>query len=80
MMDSVIEKIKDSFESILKDRKQLIKILSVLLILVVAAVLRIHDSSRADITIESTETAEKTDAEEVYEVAEAEGPAERNGL
>ena len=67
MMDSVIEKIKDSFESILKDRKQLIKILSVLLILVVAAVLRIHDSSRADITIESTETAEKTDAEEVYD-------------
>ena len=64
MTDSVIEKIKDTFEGILRDRKKLIKILSVMLILVVAAVLRIHDSSRADITIESAETAEETDAEE----------------
>ena len=64
MTDSVIEKIKDTFEGILRDRKKLIKILSVMLILVVAAVLRIHDSSRADITIESAETADKTDAEE----------------
>lgn len=71
MTDSVIEKIKDTFEGILRDRKKLIKILSVMLILVVAAVLRIHDSSRADITIESAETARETDAEEeVYEDAQ----------
>lgn len=58
MADSVVEKIKDTFEDIIKDRKRLIKILSVMLILLVAAVLRIHDSAAADITIESTETPE----------------------
>ncbi|MCQ2562925.1 MAG: helix-hairpin-helix domain-containing protein [Mogibacterium sp.] len=71
MTDSVVEKIKDTFESILRDRKKLIKILSVLLILVAAAVLKIIDTSKADITIESAETAEtaqETDPEEeVYE-------------
>ena len=69
MTDSVVEKIKDTFEGILSDRKTLVKILSVMLILVIAALLRIHDSSRADITIESAQTTQdKTDAEEeVYE-------------
>ena len=67
MNDSVVDKIKDALESILNDRKKLVKILSVMLILVVAAVLKIHDSSKADITIESAETAQETDTEEVYE-------------
>ena len=64
MTDSVVDKIKDTFEGILSDRKTLVKILSVMLILVIAALLRIHDSSRADITIESAETTQETDAEE----------------
>ena len=68
MTVSVVEKIKDTFEGIISDRKKLVKILSVLLILLAAAVLRIHDSARADITIESAETAQETGAEEeVYE-------------
>ena len=64
MTDSFVDKIKDAFEGILRDRKKLVKILSVMLILAVAAVLKIIDSSRADITIESAETAQETDAEE----------------
>lgn len=68
MTNSVIEKIKDAFESIWSDKKTLVKILCVMLILVVAAVLRIYDSSKADITIESAETAqESNDAEEVHD-------------
>lgn len=66
MTDSVVDKIKDAFEDILRDRKKLVKILSVMLILIVAAVLRIHDSSRADITIESAETEQETYTEESY--------------
>lgn len=67
MAESVVERIKDTFEGILNDRKTLVKILSVMLILLLAAVLRIHDSSKADITIESAETTEEAGIEEVYD-------------
>lgn len=67
MTESVVERIKDTFEGILNDRKTLVKILSVMLILLLAAVLRIHDSSKADITIESAETTEEAGIEEVYD-------------
>ena len=67
MTESVVERIKDTFEGILNDRKTLVKILSVMLILLLAAVLRIHDSSKADITIESAETTEEVGIEEVYD-------------
>ena len=71
MTDSVVERIKDTFEGILRDRKTLVKILSVMLILLLAAILRIHDSAKADITIESAELAEETDVEEeVYDASE----------
>ena len=62
MTDGVAGKIKDAFDDILRDRKTLVKILSVLLILLVAAVLKICDSTRSDITIESAETAGDTGA------------------
>ena len=52
MSDNVVGKLKDALEGILGDKKTLIKILSVVLILLVALVLRIHDGNKADITIE----------------------------
>ena len=61
MADGFVERIKDTFEDIIKDRQKLVKILSVLLILLAAAVLRIYDSSRSDITIESAEAQETTE-------------------
>jgi len=65
MADSVVDKIKHAFEDVIRDRKTLIKILSVFLILLIAAVLKIHDSSASDITIESTtESSEETAVEE----------------
>lgn len=68
MAESVVGKIKDAFEDVTKDRKTVIKILSVMVILLIAAVLRIHDTAKADITIESAESSEEM-AEE-YEASD----------
>lgn len=59
MADNVVSKLKDAFEGVLGDKKTLIKILSVVLILLAAVVLRIHDEKKADITIEQADTAEE---------------------
>ena len=65
MAENVVNKLKDAFEGMLGDKKTLIKVLSVVLILLVAAGLRIYDESKADITIESAdETAELEYSEE----------------
>ena len=61
MTDNVADKLKDALESIIEDKKTLIKILSVVLILLVAVILRIHDENKAAITIEAAETAEETE-------------------
>ena len=73
MADGVVERIRDAFEDILRDRKKLVKILSVMLILLAAAVLRIHDSARADITIESAGQEETTEESASYETDIAAG-------
>ncbi len=57
MADNVVGKIKDALESVLGDKKTMIRILSVVLILLVAVVLRIHDAGKSDITIETQEDA-----------------------
>ena len=61
MADNVVGKLKDALEGILSDRKTLIKIFSVVLILLAALVLRIHDENKADITIETSDAAEETE-------------------
>ena len=61
MADNVVGKLKDALEGILSDRKTLIKIFSVVLILMAALVLRIHDENKADITIETADAAEETE-------------------
>ena len=64
MESDVVKKIKDAFEDILADKKTLIKILSVVLILLAALILRIHDEGKADITIETADTAAETEYSE----------------
>ena len=64
MTDNVVGKLKDALEGILGDKKILIKILSVALILLVAVILRLHNESKADITIETAEAAEETEYSE----------------
>ena len=61
MADNVVGKLKDALEGILSDRKTLIKIFSVVLILLAALVLRIHDENKADITFETADAAEETE-------------------
>ena len=64
MADNVVSKLKDAFEGMLGDKKTLIRILSVVLILLIAVVLRIHDEGKADITIEQADTAEELEYSE----------------
>lgn len=54
---NAVGKLKDALKGLLGDKKTLIKILSVALILIAALILRIHDENKADITIETTDTA-----------------------
>ena len=61
---SVFGKLKDTIEDLLKDKKALLRILSVILILLVAVILGIHDENKADITIETAETENETEYSE----------------
>ena len=53
MESNVVSKLKDALEGVLGDKKTLIKIASIVVILLIALILRIHDESKADITIET---------------------------
>lgn len=59
MTDNVVGKIKDALEGIMGDKKSLIKILTIVMILLAAIVLRIHDAGKADISIETSDAAEE---------------------
>lgn len=64
MTDNVVGKLKDALEGILDDKKTLIKILTVTLILVIALILRIHNGNKADITIETAGSADEIEYSE----------------
>ena len=68
MADNVVGKLKDAFEGVLRDKRTLIKIISIVLILLLAVILRIHDENKADITIESADTAEELEYNEENKV------------
>lgn len=71
-MDKIISKTKDAIGDIIRDRKTLVRIISIFLILIAAALLKIHDSSKADIKIESSgQTSESEQAEPDTETGEA---------
>lgn len=61
MTDNVVGKLKDALEGMLGDKKTLIKILSVVMILLIAVILRICDQGKADITIEAADSARETE-------------------
>ena len=71
MKENAAAKIKDVLEDILGDKKTLLKILSVVLILLIAVILRIHDENKADIKIESSEPAEELEYSEESSVQPA---------
>ena len=80
MESDVVNKLKDALEGILGDKKTLIKILSVVLILLAALILRIHDGSKADITIETSENAAETEYSESGEENSEESIKDKESL
>ncbi len=61
MADNALVKIKEALEALTGNKKTLVKILSVVMILLIALILRIHDGNKADITIEAAQNAEETE-------------------
>lgn len=59
MTDNVVEKIKDALKGITSDKKTLVKILSVALILLLAVFMRVYDANRSDVSIESADPADE---------------------
>ncbi|MBQ6440722.1 MAG: helix-hairpin-helix domain-containing protein [Mogibacterium sp.] len=69
MADSVVDKLKDALEGVFDDKKTLIRIISVVIILLIALILRIHDENKADITIETAETPDEIEYNEESSVS-----------
>lgn len=63
MMENAADKLRDLVEDVIRDRKTLVKILSVALILLLAVILRIHEAGKADITVKTAETVTSEDAD-----------------
>ncbi len=64
MKDEVLNRIRDSAEDLINDKRSLVKVLTVVMILLLAAILRIHGANKADIKIENVSEAETTQSEE----------------
>lgn len=58
MKNNAVDRIKDLLEDVLRDRKILIRIGAVFLILLVAVVLRIQQAGKADLNIETAEAVQ----------------------
>ena len=55
MKENAADKIRYYIEDLIRDRKSLVKILSIAAILLLAVILRIHGANRADITVETAD-------------------------
>lgn len=78
MKDEVLNRIRNSAEDLINDKKSLVKVLAVVMILLLAAILRIHGANKADIKIENVpeaETAQSAGSDVSDENAEADAGA-----
>ncbi len=64
MTENAAEKIRNAFEKLFSDKRTVVKALSIILILLLAVIMRIHEADKADITIESADTAETSEYRE----------------
>ena len=71
MKENAADKIRNLIEDHIRDRKSLVKILSITAILLLAVILRIHGANKADITVG---TADAVTAEETDTSGETDGP------
>lgn len=63
MKQNAADKIKDMFEDLIRDRKSLLKIMSVTVILLLALILRIHGANKADITVDTADAVTEEGSE-----------------
>ncbi len=56
MQSNAANKIRSAAEDLISDRKNIVKGLLIILILMIALILRLHENSKADITIEDSST------------------------
>lgn len=69
MKEIAVEKIRNAIEDLVRDKKTLVKLLSIVMILMMAAVLKICGSNNSNVTVEDAGTAE-AGAETSEELAE----------
>ena len=74
MKEIAAEKIRNTIEDMIRDRKTLLKILSIAAILLIALILRIHGANKADITIERAD-AESTETADISGDTDAKAPS-----
>ena len=79
MLNNVVDKIRSFAEDLIKDKRSLIKFLSIVAILMLALVFKMHESGQNEISVEAasdnTETEQAADNQDVNE-SEGEGEGE----
>ena len=82
-MDVFADKIRSSLEDLIRDKKALLKILSIAVILLLALILKTHNSDSDEITIETSESeTATTETEEISEelCVDISGAVEKPGV
>ena len=65
-MAKVADRIKSLIIELIKDRKTLVKSLSIIIILLLALILRVHNSNQSDISVEAATDAPETESDELF--------------
>lgn len=61
MRKDAVNRIRSSLEDLLRDRRNILKILSILLILAIAVIFRVHGADTSDITVEVSDGASRSE-------------------
>lgn len=67
MADNVVIKIKDALNGLVRDKRTLVKLLTVALILLIAVFMRVYNAEKPDVTIESADPAEELESSDESE-------------
>ncbi len=67
MADNVVIKIKDALNGLVRDKRTLVKLLTVALILLLAVFMRVYNAEKSDVTIESADPAEELESSDESE-------------
>lgn len=65
-MAEVADRVKSLITDIIKDRRSLVKILSIMVILLLALILRVHNSNQSEISVEAAADTSEAKNEELY--------------